>query len=128
MILIDSCVIFDHLRGKNPRLAVHFKTLPTAVCGVVRAEVLHGARNPADHAKLLALLNRFAQIFTPENIWDLVGDNLAILRAAGTTIPFPDAVLATIAIAGDHELWSRDAHFAQIQRSLPSLRLFVEPP
>ena len=34
MILVDACVIFDHTRGKDPRLANWFKTFPTAVCGV----------------------------------------------------------------------------------------------
>jgi len=79
MILVDSCVIFAHMRGKDPRLGALFKTLPTAVCGVVRAEVLHGARDPADRATLIALLDRFAQVLTAEAIWDAVGDNLARL-------------------------------------------------
>ena len=127
MILVDSCVIFDHTRGRDPRLAAHFKTLPTAVCGVVRAEVLHGVRTPADRATLLALLNRFGQVSTPDTLWDSVGDNLAKLRAAGVNVPFPDVVLATVAIQGDHELWTRDAHFALIQRTLPALKLFQEP-
>ena len=52
MILIDSCVIFDHTRGTDPKLAALFKTLQVGVCGVVRAEVLHGARNPANRAAL----------------------------------------------------------------------------
>jgi predicted nucleic acid-binding protein len=48
MILVDASVIFDHTRGKDLRLAGFFKTLGTAVCGVTRAEVLYGARNPSD--------------------------------------------------------------------------------
>jgi predicted nucleic acid-binding protein len=128
MILVDSCVIFDHTRGKDPRLAGHFKTFPTAVCGVTRAEVLHGARNVADRAALLALLNRFAQVSTPETTWDAAGDNLAKLRASGITVPFPDVILATIAIDGGHELWSRDSHFTTMRQALPTLQLFKEPP
>jgi hypothetical protein len=128
MILVDSCVIFAHIRGKDPRLGGVFKSLPTAVCGIVRAEALHGTRDPADRATLIALLNRFAQILTPESTWDATGDNLAALRRAGITVPFPDVVQATIAIEGGHELWSRDAHFALMQTVLPALRLFHEPP
>jgi predicted nucleic acid-binding protein len=128
VILVDSCVIFDHTRGTDPRLAERFKTLPIGVCGVVRAEVLHGARNPANRVSLLALLNRFAQVPTPENSWDAVGDNLAVLRLHGATLPFADAVLATVAIVGGHELWTRDAHFPLIQQWLPALKLFQEPP
>ena len=127
MILIDSCVIFDHTRGKDPRLAGLFQTLPSAVCGVTRAEVLHGARSAADRAALLALLNRFAQVSTPESIWDAAGDNLAILRKSGINVPFPDVVLATIAVSEGHDLWTRDAHFVIMQRALPALKLFSEP-
>jgi predicted nucleic acid-binding protein len=128
MILIDSNVIFDHTRGKDPRLAGHFKTLSSAVCGITRAEVLHGARNLADRAVLISLLNCFAQVLTPESTWDAVGDNLAKLRSSGITVPFPDVVLATVAVEGGHEIWSRDAHFQLIRGALPALRLFPEPP
>jgi predicted nucleic acid-binding protein len=128
MILLDSSVLFDHTRGRDPRLAIHFSNLPIAVCGVVRAEVLCGARHPADRAALIRLLNGFAQVSTPESIWDVVGDTLATLRTNGVTIPFPDAVLATLAIVNDLELWTRDNHFALIQTHLPALKLFQEPP
>jgi N-acetyl-gamma-glutamylphosphate reductase len=35
MILVDSCMIFDHTRGTDTRLAGLFKTLLIGVCGVV---------------------------------------------------------------------------------------------
>ena len=37
-------------------------------------------------------------------------------------------VLATVAISNDIELWTRDTHFPMIQKVLPALKLFVEPP
>jgi hypothetical protein len=37
-------------------------------------------------------------------------------------------VLATVAIANDFELWTRDRQFTHIQRVLPTLKLFTEPP
>ena len=128
MILVDSCVVFDHTRGTDRRLGGFFKTLPVAVCGVVRAEVLHGVRNPANRAALVALLNQFAQVPTPEDSWDAIGDNLAVLRSHGVTVPFADVVLATVAILGGQELWTRDTHFSLIQTWLPALVLFTEPP
>jgi predicted nucleic acid-binding protein len=57
-----------------------------------------------------------------------VGDNLAALRAAGQRFPFADVVVATVAIANDIELWTRDYHFKLMHTTLPALRLFVEPP
>ncbi len=56
------------------------------------------------------------------------GDNLSALRAGGVTIPFADAVIATLAIVNDLELWTRDAPFAHVQRILPAMKLFAEPP
>ena len=38
------------------------------------------------------------------------------------------AILATLAIVNDTELWTRDTHFKLIQKCLPSLKLFQEPP
>ena len=128
MILIGSSVIFDHLRGNDPKLAGLFVPLPLAVCGIVRAEVLHGTKNAADRARLVALLGQFAHMSIPDTIWDTVGDNLCTLRTYGVTVPFADAVLATVAIVNDIELWTRDAHFTLIQKWLPTLKLFQEPP
>ena len=128
MILLDTSVIFDHTRGTDARLARWFAIYPVAVCGIVRSEVLHGARNPADRAKLLALLNLFIHLPVPDSIWDTVGDNLSVLRSNGVTVPFPDAVLATLAIVNDVELWTRDSHFTLVQQYLPLLKLFQEPP
>ena len=92
------------------------------------AEVLHGVRNPAERAKVLTLLNAFLPLSIADAVWDLVGDNLAVLRAGGLTIPFPDAVLASVAVANGIELWTRDKHFTLVQQLLPALKLFSEPP
>lgn len=99
-----------------------------AVCGVTRAEVLHGVRTAADRTKVMALLGQFAQMPIPETLWEMVGDNPATLRSKGVTVPFPDAVLTTVSIANGLELWTRDAHFTIIQKCLPALKLFQEPP
>jgi predicted nucleic acid-binding protein len=102
--LIDTGVLIDFSRTADPKLGGLFKKLPVAVCGVVRAELLHGARNPRDRARLVVLLDSFAQLPTPEPLWDVVGDSLKALRSGGVTVPFQDVVLATLAIANDIEL------------------------
>ena len=43
-------------------------------------------------------------------------------------MPFPDALIATIAIDNDLELWNYERHFADMQKVLPALKLFQEPP
>ncbi len=60
--------------------------------------------------------------------WANLGRNLAQLGAKGITVPFADALIATVAIDNDLELWNYDRHFADMQKLLPALKLFQEPP
>jgi predicted nucleic acid-binding protein len=128
MILVDSGVLIDFLRTKDRRLAQLFQTLPVATCGVIRAEILAGARGVADRQRLIAFLAPFHVVPIQESIWDAVGDTLATLGGQAITVPLTDVLIATLAIANNLELWQRDHHFLDIQRVLPALRLFQEPP
>lgn len=127
MILVDTSVIVPFLRTADLKLDRLFRSLPVAICGMTRAEILHGVRSPADHARTLLILNGFAPVATGEPIWDSVGDILRTLRAKGIQIPISDAVIATVAMVNDIELWTRDAHFNLVQREFPVLKLFAEP-
>ncbi len=128
MTLVDTSVVIDFLRSGDPKLLGLFRSLPGAICGVTRAEVLHGARSPADRGRLLTILNAIAQLPIPEPLWDAVGELLAALRAAGVTVPFNDATIAALAVSLGVELWTRDAQFQMIQRVEPRLTLYQEPP
>ena len=128
MILADTSVVIDFLRTADPKLRHLIVVSPAAVCGVTRAEVLHGARDPLHRQRLVTALNMFHHIPIPDTWWDPAGDNLAGLRAAGLTVPFADVIIATVAMESDVELWSHDAQFALMQRALPRLKLFHEPP
>src|SRR5688572_961879 len=98
MILVDTTVAIDWSRGKDAKLNVLLPSLPVAVCGVTQAELLHGSRDPTHRQKLLADLAAFRFLLIPDTIWIMVGDNLAALRANGITVPFADAVIATVGI------------------------------
>jgi predicted nucleic acid-binding protein len=128
MIVVDTDVLIAYLRKGDPKIAQLLQSHQGAVCGVVRAELLHGARTPTERAGILSLLSALPSLPTPELLWTLVGDHLATLRTAGTPVGFPDVVIATVAIANQLELWTRDSHFLLVQRALPALRLFQEPP
>jgi len=128
MILVDTSILIAYVRGKEPKLTAALPTIPAAVCGIVRAELLCGARDAKHRQDLLTLLATFSQIAISEAVWDTVGDNSADLRGNGVTVPFPDAVLATLGIEHDLEVWSRDPHFVMMQKVLRGLKLFQEPP
>ena len=42
MILVDSTVLIDYFRKKDKKLLAVMKARGGAVCGIVRAEILHG--------------------------------------------------------------------------------------
>lgn len=128
MILVDTSVVVDHLRGVDPRIGQLFRKESIAICGITRAEILHGAKNQKDRSRLVTLLDSFLQVMIPDPIWDQVGDNHATLRANGVTAYLPDTTIATLAIGLGCELWARDQDFVHLQAVLPALRLFVEPP
>lgn len=128
MILVDTSVVIDYTQGKDPRLQPLLLALPVAVCGVTRAEVLCGSRAPAHRQNLLTILAAFQVVSIPDKLCDILGDNLAALRMKGVTVPFPDAVIASLGIESDIEVWARDPHFPTMQKVLPRLKLFSEPP
>jgi predicted nucleic acid-binding protein len=128
MTLLDASVIIDALRTKDVQLMGRMNTADGAVCDITRAEILCGARDASDRAKLITILDGFQQVAIPEPMWDEIGNVQAQLRAAGVTVPLVDAVLATVALSLDVELWARDADFRHIQRVLPTLKLFIENP
>jgi hypothetical protein len=127
MILIDTSVLVDYLRSPTDRTLRLFEETGAAICGVTRAEILAGARNPADIDRIARSLDVLGQVGITEGLWDVLGKNLSLLRAAGATVPFADALIATLANENDLELWTRDSHFVRIQSILTGLRLFQEP-
>ncbi len=128
MILVDTSVVIDWSQSRDAKLRVLLPSLPVALCGVVQAEVLHGSRDPAHRQRLLANLATFQFLPMPDALWINVRDNLAALRRNGITVPLPDAVIATLGIENDIEVWARDPHFPAMQTVLPKLKLFQEPP
>jgi len=128
MILVDTSVAIDYTRGRDHKLQALLLALPVAVCGVTHAEVLCGARDSAHRQKLLTALAAFQFLPIADSLWNIIGDNMAALRRKGITVPFPDAVIATLGIENDIEVWARDPHFPTIQQHLPRLKLFQEPP
>ena len=128
MILIDASIIIEYLRAQNENLLSVIHTNHAAICGVTRAEVLSGARHVKHRRRLVKLLDSVDQIVFVDSFWDKVGDHIAELRTKGVTVPFPDAVLSTLGLSLQIEIWSRDEHYLHIQRVFPKLRLFHDQP
>jgi predicted nucleic acid-binding protein len=128
VILIDTSVVIEYAQGTDAKLVGILPTLPSAICGVTRAEVLCGVRDAKHRATVLTLLSAFHKLPIPDHLWDQIGDEMATLRANGLTIPLSDIVIASLGIHHGIEVWARDRHFPMMKQVLPSLKLFQEPP
>ena len=128
MILAETTVVIGFLKAPTPRVLTIIQDHQAAICGVTVAEVYAGARSPADFARYDISLALFGSVPVPLDIWPRLGRNIAALGARGVSVPFPDILIATLAIDLDLELWQRDHHFPLIQTVLPQLKLFTEPP
>lgn len=127
MILMDTTVLVHYLRTGSAAVKAVLETGQAAICGVTRAEILHGAKTPADAKSLAAALDALPQVPVDEDIWDDLGLNLSALRSRGLPVPFPDALIATVAIRHGLEVWTYDNHFTAIRTALAALQLFNGP-
>jgi predicted nucleic acid-binding protein len=127
MILVDTSVLVRYLRGGSPAIREVLASADCAICGVTRAEILHGARSADDVKQLRAALDALPRLPVTEVTWDLLGENLSLLRVAGLPMPFQDVLIATVAIENCADLWSYDSHFVAIRGVLVGLTLFDGP-
>lgn len=88
--------------------------------GVVYAELLRGARDERELRTLEETLGDLPFLDTNKETWRRTGSLLLDLRRRGLIIPLADAVIATQALEGDHQLYTLDDHF----RRVPGLRLY----
>lgn len=134
MILLDTSVLSQAFRRKQPRQREqHFLVIleglltgdtPLALPGVVLQEVLSGIRTESHFRDLeRRLLSSFAIVHPTTT--DCV--EAARLRnkcsSKGLSVSGPDCLIATLAIAGDHELFTSDEDFLAIAKHAP-LKLF----
>lgn len=107
MILVDANILIAIQRGKDRDLVSKAAKITMVVCGATRAEMLRGQRNELEKQRILSILSAGIQITTPEAVWDEMGTNVSLLERKGVIVPFPDSLLATIAIHHGIDLWSR---------------------
>ncbi len=128
MILVDTSVLIDFQRTGTKKHIAQLRSLPTAVCGPIRAEILTGVRDPVKRVETLILHNAFAQVPIAEAEWDAIGDFRSLMASKGIAISLADASIGGVAILNRLELWSRDKAHITMAAHIPALRLYAEPP
>ena len=126
MILTDTNVMIDYFRSRESELAKKIDSMKIALCGAVRAELLHGARSERETDDYLEAFKTFENLVNDDYDWDGCGMLLNTLRSNGIHVPTIDAMIAFVAIKYDVPLWTRDSHFKFIQGFYPELKLYQE--
>lgn len=126
MILADTNIMVDYFRSRNSDLAVKIDSLSIALCGPVRAEILHGARTNEEIDDFLTAFKTFENLPTDEYDWEGTGFLLNTLRSNGIQVPIADAFIAFTAMKYDIPLWTKDSHFKFIQGYYPELKLYEQ--
>jgi predicted nucleic acid-binding protein len=124
MILADTNIIIDYLKNTVSVYDAIIEKEEIATCGIIFAELLHGARSQSDVDNISAAIKNFHWIEIKDEIWEIVGNNLKNLRNHGVTLPFQDAILATVCILNNLTILSKDKHFDHIKKWLPDLKLY----
>ncbi len=129
MKLLDTNICIAWLSGGDAGVRRQLNGLEqgdAVLCSVVKAELLYGARKSSKPAKNLAKLEAFFSLFDSFPFDDAASEEYGALRvqleAAGTPIGANDLLIASIALANDVTLVTRnEGEF----RRIPGLRVEV---
>ena len=127
LVVIDTSGWIEFFRGTaHPSAALVDRLLfedRVAITGVIRAELLQGARSQAQKAVLDRQLAATARLADPADLWDRVADLGYTLRRKGFEVRIPDLAIAVVAMAHDVPVLSLDEHFETIA-GVSTLRRF----
>lgn len=126
--LLDANICIAFLNGREPRLRDQLlKRSPSevALCSVVKAELLFGARNSGHEVANLRLREFFAPLESlpfDDSAASCYGKIRAQLKKEGRLIGSNDLMIAAIALAADVTLVTRnDSEFQRV----PGIRLEI---
>jgi predicted nucleic acid-binding protein len=126
LVLVDTSAWIEFFRGTGHPVVVAQDRLLSddraAITGVIRAELLQGARAEAQKAALARQLAALHQLPDPPDLWDRVADLGYFLRRSGYEVRIPDLLIAAVALGHDVPVFALDAHFPAIAR-VSELRL-----
>lgn len=124
MILVDTNIIIDFWKRPSGKAQKIFEDEEIAICGITKAELIHGAKSEKEINIIIEALEDFNMFEILENDWVEIGKLLNRVKKKGISVPFQDAVIAYLAIKNSSELWTNDKHFRMIQNEIKELKIF----
>lgn len=122
-VLVDSLVWIEAFRSRSgpeaERLIRLVREDKACVHGLVRAEVLSGARDEADYARLAVGFGGYEELADPPDLWERVGRARYALRRRGISASSADAILAVTAAYHGREFLTLARGFEAFRSVLP---------
>lgn len=128
MVLVDTCVFIDFLRGKSlPTFVELAKSGQILLSPIIKLELLQGARTQE-----LAILNRTLKGFTEIEINSetmKISEKLLLpLKNRGITVGIPDLLIVAQAIQSNSLFYTTDLLLLKTQAKVwPHLHLYKAP-
>lgn len=118
LVLIDTSAWIDFLRQPQGAMGDEVAQMLTsgaaALCGVVQAELLQGAKGRKEQDQLDFLLANVPCLEITSSDWLGAGRLLAQLRAKGLQVPLSDALIAVCAKRNKASVLTLDQHFQHL--------------
>ncbi len=125
MILADTNVIIEYWNNPTDEVRNIFCKNDIATCGIIKTELLRGAKSDKEFNLINEALNSFYFLnFDDDNDWIMLANFLRRLRQNGLSVPFQDAVIAYLSVKYDCQIWTYDKHFKLMQIVIPEIRLY----
>ncbi len=124
MILLDTNILIDYWRKPEELLKLNISKDKHSICGVVKSELLHGAKDDKEADRMLGFFQSFNLITVDEYDWEFSGMMLQNFRQEGYSIPVTDTLITYLGIKYDIPVWTKDHHFKLIQAVYPELKLY----
>ncbi|MCQ2582537.1 MAG: PIN domain-containing protein [Treponema sp.] len=126
MILADTNILIDYYRNQDVAFNKKFDSLEIGICGIVKSELLHGARTDDEADNMIKSFSSFELITIDEYDWEFSGLMLQTIRTQGFSMPVTDVLIAYLGIKYDIPVWTKDHHFKIIQAVYPELKLYEQ--
>lgn len=124
MILLDSNILIDYWRKPEELLKLNISKDKHSICGVVKSELLHGAKDDEEADRMLGFFQSFNLVTVDEYDWEFSGLMLQNFRQEVYSIPVTDVLIAYLGIKYDIPVWTKDHNFKLIQAVYPELKLY----
>ena len=123
-IIVDTCVWIEFFRKPESKLTLHLKRLllerKVIMVGMVMAEILQGVKAPKEANLVKQRLEKLPYLEITRDIWETAGKMSSALRGRGITLPLSDLIIASVALSGNHEIFTIVSHFEKVD----GLRLY----